>query len=56
MRNHARHSGYLEVYVPPERLLAIILIDIASYSVIALLHVRRIRQVPLSLALKAQER
>lgn len=50
-----QYGGNMEVFVPGDRLAIELLIGIASYAVIASLHVRRIRGVPLSVALKAQE-
>lgn len=49
------YSGNMEVYTPPVQLLEVLFWGIVSYAVVAFLHVRRIRKVPLALALKVQE-
>lgn len=49
------YNGNIEIYVPAGAIAATILIGFATYLVIALLHVRRIKHVPLALALKAQD-
>ena len=50
-----RYSGNLEIWVAPQTYVIEVLIGIATYAVVAALHVRRIRKVPLVLALKVQE-
>lgn len=49
------YSGNFVVTTPPLSLLAIVAIGAATYAVVAFLHVRHIKRVPLSLALKVQE-
>jgi len=50
-----RYSGNLEVYIPLSLLAEVVAIGAATYVVVAMLHVARIRRVPLSLAMKVQE-
>ena len=45
----------MQAYVPLSSFLGEIALGIAVYTVVAFLHVRRIRRVPLSLAMKVQE-
>ena len=49
------YSGNIEIYVPMAAIAETIGIGFATYLVVALLHVRRIKRVPLALALKVQE-
>ena len=51
----SRYSGNLEIYIEPSCLVEEVLIGTATYAVVALIHVRRIRKVPLALAMKVQE-
>ncbi len=51
----SRFSGNLEMYVPPLAIAASLAAGLASYLAVAALHLRQIRRVPLSEALKAQE-
>ena len=51
----SRYSGNLEIWVAPVTYVQEVLIGAATYAVVALLHVRRIRKVPLALAMKVQE-
>lgn len=50
-----RFSGNFPLIVPPERLLLIVVVGMVTYGVVAFLHVRRIKKVPLELAMKVQE-
>ncbi len=49
------YSGNIEIFVPPTAIAEVIAIGFATYLVVALLHIRRIKRVPLTLALKVQE-
>ena len=49
------YSGNIEIYVPLARILEVIATGFATYLVVALLHVRHIKKVPLALALKNAE-
>lgn len=49
------YPGNFVVRYTPQVVLADLVVGFATYLVVALLHVRRIGRVPLSLALKAQE-
>ena len=49
------YSGNIEIFVPMASIVEVIAIGFATYLVVALLHVRRIKRVPLALALKVQE-
>ena len=51
----SRFSGNFPIVVPPDRLVLLVVVGMATYAVVALLHIRRIRQVPLELAMKVQE-
>ncbi len=51
----ASYSGNLEIYVPAEAIAETILAGFASYLAVAVLHMRSIKKVPLSEALKVQE-
>lgn len=50
-----KYSGNLELYVEPLTYVKEVLIGVATYAGVALLHMRRIRKVPLALAMKVQE-
>ena len=45
----------LEIWIAPQTYAIEVLIGAATYAVVALLHMRRIRRVPLALAMKVQE-
>ena len=49
------YSGNIEIFVPMACIVETILIGFATYVVVALLHVRHIKKVPLALALKSAE-
>ena len=49
------YSGNIEIFVPLSAIAEVIAIEFATYLMVALLHVRRIKRVPLALALKVQE-
>lgn len=51
----SRFSGNFPLIVPPERLLLLVVVGMVTYAVVAFLHIRRIKQVPLELAMKVQE-
>jgi putative ABC transport system permease protein len=51
----SHYAGNFPINIPPDRLGLLVLVGMVAYVVIAVLHVRRIRKVPLSLALKVQE-
>lgn len=51
----ARFSGNFPIVVPTTRLILIVAMGMATYAVVAFLHIRRIKQVPLELAMKVQE-
>lgn len=51
----ASYDGYMQAYVPVKSFIEEIALGIATYAVVAFFHIRRIRRVPLSLAMKAQE-
>lgn len=51
----SRYSGNLEIWIAPQTYVIEVLIGAATYAVVAALHMRRIRKVPLALALKVQE-
>ena len=51
----SRYAGNFPINIPPDRLALLVLVGMAAYAAVAALHVRRIRKVPLSLALKVQE-
>ena len=51
----AKYAGNLELYIEPLTYVKEVLIGAATYAVVALLHMRRIRKVPLALAMKVQE-
>lgn len=49
------YNGNIEIYVPMAAIAEVIAIGFAAYLAVALLHIRRIKRVPLALALKVQE-
>ncbi len=49
------YNGNIEIYVPMMAIAQVIAIGFATYLAVALLHIRRIKRVPLALALKVQE-
>ena len=49
------YNGNIEIYVPMTAIAEVIAIGFATYLAVALLHIRRIKRVPLALALKVQE-
>ncbi len=51
----SRYAGNFPIDIPPDRLALLVIVGMVAYAAVAALHVRRIRKVPLSLALKAQE-
>ncbi|MDU6010841.1 MAG: FtsX-like permease family protein [Slackia sp.] len=51
----ASYDGYMQAYVPAKSFIEEIALGIATYAVVAFFHIRRIRRVSLSLAMKAQE-
>ena len=51
----SRYAGNFPIDIPPDRLALLVVVGMVAYAAVAALHVRRIRKVPLSLALKAQE-
>ena len=51
----SEYSGNLELWVAPQTYVVEVLIGAATYAVVAILHMRRIRRVPLALAMKVQE-
>ncbi len=51
----SHYAGNFPINIPPDRLGLLVLVGMVAYVAIAVLHVRRIRKVPLSLALKVQE-
>ncbi|MBQ9000759.1 MAG: ABC transporter permease [Eggerthellaceae bacterium] len=51
----SRYSGNLEIWIAPQTYVIEVLIGAATYAVVAILHMRRIRRVPLALAMKVQE-
>jgi len=51
----SQYSGNLEIWIAPQTYVLEVLIGAATYAVVAVLHMRRIRKVPLALAMKVQE-
>ena len=49
------YNGNIEIYVPMAAIAEVIAIGFATYLAVALLHIRRIKRVPLALTLKVQE-
>ena len=50
-----QYSGNLEIWIAPQTYVIEVLIGAATYAVVAIMHMRRIRRVPLALAMKVQE-
>ena len=50
-----QYSGNLEIWIAPQTYIIEVLIGAATYAVVAMMHMRRIRNVPLALAMKVQE-
>ena len=51
----AEYSGNFVIAIDPVYLAQYIALSLVAYAVVAFLHVRRIKRVPLALALKVQE-
>lgn len=51
----SEYSGNLEIWIAPKTYVLEVLAGAATYAVVAVLHMRRIRRVPLALAMKVQE-
>lgn len=51
----SEYAGNLELWVAPQTFVIEVLIGAATYAVVAILHMRRVRRVPLALAMKVQE-
>ena len=49
------NAGNITVYVPPTAMVECAIVGLATYAVVAFLHMRRIKRVPMALALKVQE-
>lgn len=49
------YNGNIEIFVPADAMAKCVLTGLATYAVVALVHLRSIRRVPMSLALKVQE-
>lgn len=49
------YSGNIVICVPPAAMAECVLVGLTTYAVVAFLHTRRIKRVPLALALKVQE-
>ncbi len=49
------YAGNFPLIIPPERYALLVLVGMVAYGVVAFLHVRRIKRVPLELAMKVQE-
>ncbi len=49
------YGGNITIYTPAEDLALCVAVGLATYAVVAFLHTRRIKRVPLALALKVQE-
>ncbi len=50
-----RLSGNIEIYVPTDAMVKVVVIGMLTYAIVAALHLRAIRRVPMALALKVQE-
>ena len=50
-----QYSGNLEIWIEPQTYAIEVLIGAATYAVVAIMHMRRVRRVPLVLAMKVQE-
>ena len=51
----SRYSGNLEIWIAPQTYVLEVLVGAATYAAVAVLHMRRVRKVPLALAMKVQE-
>ncbi|MBQ9058422.1 MAG: hypothetical protein IJ125_04500 [Atopobiaceae bacterium] len=49
------YSGNFPIIIPPNRYVALVVVGMIAYAVVAFLHVRHIKAVPLELAMKVQE-
>ena len=49
------YSGNIVVYVPPSAMAECAVTALITYAVVAFMHTRRIKRVPMALALKVQE-
>nr|MCR5845487.1 ABC transporter permease [bacterium] len=49
------YAGNFPLIIPTSRYLVLVGVGMLAYAAVALLHVRRIKRVPLSLAMKVQE-
>ena len=49
------YSGNFPLIIPGNRYVAVVMVGFIAYAVVAFLHVRRIKKVPLELAMKVQE-
>ena len=51
----ANYAGNIVLYVPPDAIVVELVVGFATYLVVAAVHLRSIKRVPLALALKVQE-
>jgi putative ABC transport system permease protein len=49
------YAGNFPLVIPATRYVVLIVVGMIAYTLIAFLHIRRIKRVPLSLAMKVQE-
>lgn len=49
------YTGNFAITVPPSRFVMLVAVGMATYALVAFLHMRRIHNVPLELAMKVQE-
>ena len=49
------YAGNFAIIIPPDRLAMLVVVGMLAYAVVAFLHIRRIKAVPLELAMKVQE-
>ena len=49
------YAGNFPLIIPANRYVAVVVVGMLAYAVVAFLHVRRIKKVPLELAMKVQE-
>lgn len=49
------YNGNIEIFVPADAMAKCVLTGLVTYAVVALVHLRSIRRVPMALALKVQE-
>lgn len=49
------YTGNFAITIPPSRFAMLVAVGMATYALVAFLHMRRIRSVPLELAMKVQE-